>query len=268
MLKSAKNWLWVRITSWLNATSKRSQDLPVINNFDHMLRELCPADVILFEGRTHVSEVIKIITLSTWTHAAMYIGRLDDLKDPRAQSIVKRHYDGDPKEALIIESLLGFGTIVNPLSLYSGENLRVCRPDGLSYEDQNKVVCFATEHLGTKYDVRQLLDLARFLFPYAILPRRWRSSLFQHNAGKPTAIVCSSMIARCFQSVSFPILPIVENKNKERVKLRKRNFRLFTPADFDYSPYFKVIKFPNIPFTNTSSYRDLPWDKSGHQQHS
>ena len=151
---------------------------------------------------------------------------------------------------------------MNPLSLYTEENLRLCRPKGLSFEDQNKVVCFATEHLGINYDVRQILDLARFLFPYAILPREWRSSLFQHNAGKPTAIVCSSMIARCFQSVSFPILPIVENKNKERVKLRKRNFRLFTPTDFDYSPYFEIIKFPNLAISGVKSYRDLPWVKN------
>ena len=262
MLIRAKNWLWENITNWLNGTSKGNQDLPFINNFDDMMHNLRMADVILFEGRTRVSEVIKIITLSPWTHAAIYIGRLDEINNPRTLGIVKRHYNGDPTEPLVIESLLGFGTIVRPLSLYSHENLRLCRPDGLSHEDQKKVACFATEHLGTEYDVRQILDLARFLFPYAILPREWRSSLFQHNAGKPTAIVCSSMIARCFQSVSFPILPIVENKNKERVKLRKRNFRLFTPTDFDYSPYFKVIKFPNLPFTKTASYHDLPWDKN------
>ncbi len=268
MFRSAKNWLWETITNWLNGISKKNQEMPFINNFDHMMRDLRIADVILFEGRTRVSEVIKIITLSPWTHAAIYIGRLDEIKNPRTLEIVKKHYDGDPTEPLIIESLLGYGTIVNPLTMYTEENLRICRPDGLSYDDQNKVVCFATEHLGISYDVRQILDLARFLFPYAILPREWRSSLFQHNAGKPTAIVCSSMIARCFQSVSFPILPIVENKNKERVKLHKRNFRLFTPTDFDYSPYFKVIKFPNMPLTSTVSYRDLPWDKGDHQQHS
>lgn len=260
MFTRAKNWLWDNITGWLNDTSKKNQDLPFINNFDHMRRDLRVADVILFEGRSRVSEVIKIITLSPWTHAAIYIGKLDDIKNPRTLEIVKKHYDGDPAEPLVVESLLGYGTVVNQLSLYSEENLRICRPDGISDLDRNKVVCFAAEHLGISYDVRQILDLARFLFPYAILPREWRSSLFQHNAGKPTAIVCSSMIARCFQSVSFPILPIVENENKERVKLYKRNFRLFTPTDFDYSPYFKVIKFPHLPIKLDESYHDLPWD--------
>ena len=266
MLKHIRDWLWDSITAWLNATSKKNQQLPIINNYEDMVKGLRVADVVLFEGRSRVSEVIKIITLSQWTHAAIYIGTLNQIKNPRTLKIIKRHYKGAADEPLVIESLLGYGTIVNPLSLYKKENLRICRPSGLSIEDQHKVVCFASEHLGIRYDVRQILDLARFLFPYAILPRKWRSSLFQHNAGKPTAIVCSSMIARCFQSVSFPILPIVENENKERVKLRKRNFRLFTPTDFDYSPYFKVIKFPNLPFKHSASYRDLPWDESQDKQ--
>jgi len=260
MFTHTKNWLWESITDWLNNTSKSNQNLPCINNFDHMMGELEVADVILFEGLSRVSEVIKIITLSNWTHAAIYIGRLDEIKNPETLKKVKKHYNGDPSEPLVIESLLGFGTIVNPLSLYTRENLRICRPDGLRKNDQHKVICFAAEHLGVSYDVRQILDLARFLFPYAILPREWRSSLFQHNAGKPTAIVCSSMIARCFQSVNFPILPIVVNQNKERVKLRKRNFRLFTPSDFDYSPYFKVVKFPHMPIKQGSGYHNLPWD--------
>lgn len=266
MFAKSKDYLWGKVTHWLNGTSKNNQDLPFINNFEHMMDDLNVADVILFEGKTRVSEVIKIITLSPWTHAAIYIGKLEDIKNPRTVELLKKHYQGSPAEPLVIESLLGYGTIVNPLSLYSKENLRICRPDGISQSDKNKVVCFATEHLGINYDVRQILDLARFLFPYAILLRQWRSSLFQHNAGKPTAIVCSSMIARCFQSVSFPILPIVENKNKERVKLRKRNFRLFTPADFDYSPYFKVIKFPFLTFANSSDYRNLPWEDTAKDQ--
>ena len=260
MFRKIRNWLWNNITSWLNNMPKSNRNLASINNFEDMQKDLQVADVVLFEGRSRVSEVIKIITLSPWTHAAIYIGRLDQIKNPATKTLIEEYYKGDPKEPLVIESLLGYGTVVNPLSLYTEHNLRICRPDGIKDSDRNKVVCFASEHLGIRYDVRQILDLARFLFPYAILPRQWRSSLFQHNAGKPTAIVCSSMIARCFQSVSFPILPIVENENKERVKLRKRNFRLFTPSDFDYSPYFKVVKFPHISVKSRSSYEDLPWE--------
>ena len=259
MLQNLRNSIWQIIVDWLNDIPKGNQDMQAINNFDHMIRDLRPADVVLFEGRSRVSEVIKIITLSPWTHAALYIGRLSDIADPEARAIVQRNYDGDPDKPLVIESLLGFGTIVNPLTDYVDDNLRICRPTGLSYEDQNKVVSFATEHIGMNYDVRQLLDLARFMFPYGILPRRWRSSLFQHNAGRPTNIVCSSMIARCFQSVNYPMLPVIKTDQNDSLIFHKRNFRLFVPTDFDYSPYFEVLKFPAWPISMKEGYRDLPW---------
>ncbi len=73
-----------------------------------------------------------------------------------------------------------------------------------------RVIAHAIRHLGNDYDVRQLLDLARFLFPWGILPRRWRSSLFQHNAGKPTHTVCSSLLAEAFSAVGFPVLPFID----------------------------------------------------------
>jgi len=259
VLQNLRNSIWQIIVDWLNDIPKGNQDMQAINNFDHMIRDLRPADVVLFEGRSRVSEVIKIITLSPWTHAALYIGRLSEISNPDARAIVEKHYDGNPDEPLVIESLLGFGTIVNPLTDYSEDNLRICRPDGLSFEDQNKVVCFATEHIGMNYDVRQLLDLARFMFPYGVLPRRWRSSLFQHNAGQPTNIVCSSMIARCFQSVNYPMLPVIKTDQNDRLKFHKRNFRLFVPTDFDYSPYFTILKFPAWPLSMKEGYRDLPW---------
>lgn len=266
MIKDLRNWLWQTIVDWLNDIPKSNRNMQAINNYDHMLRDLRPADVILFEGKSRVSEVIKIITLSPWTHAALYVGRTSEIADPETLALVNQHYDGNPTEPLVIESLLGFGTVVNPLSEYMDDNLRVCRADGLSFEDQNKVVGFAAEHLGMNYDVRQLLDLARFMFPYAILPRQWRSSLFQHNAGRPTNIVCSSMIARCFQSVNFPMLPLIDGDHRDRLKFHKRNFRLFVPTDFDYSPYFKVLKFPAWPLSMKENYRDLPWQEEDEEK--
>jgi len=259
VLKSARDWIWQTIVDWLNDIPKSNRDMQEINNFDHMSDDLRPSDVVLFEGRSRVGEVIKIITLSPWTHAGLYIGCMDDIKDPKALARVKKHYDGDPKKPLIVESLLGFGTIVSPLTDYADDNLRVCRPDGLVAEDQHKVVNFATEHLGMNYDVRQILDLARFMFPYGILPRNWRSSLFQHNAGRPTNIICSSMIARCFHSVDYPMLPLIKSDRKDRLKFHRRDFRLFVPSDFDYSPYFTILKFPAWPLSMKESYRDLPW---------
>lgn len=47
MFKGIKDYLWENITGWLNSTSKNNQDLPYINNFDHMMSDLRVADVII-----------------------------------------------------------------------------------------------------------------------------------------------------------------------------------------------------------------------------
>jgi len=260
------DWLWQQGIGWLN-TIPREEDFSALCNFEFLEREVRPADVILFAGQSRVSKVIQTVVLSPWTHAALYVGRLNDIRDPRARSRLAAHYDGDLSEPLVIESLLGQGTIVTPLRHYRKEHLRICRPASLTWQDADKVVNFAIEHLGMGYDVRQLLDLARFMFPYAILPRRWRSSLFQHNAGQPTHIVCSSMIARCFQQVHYPILPIVHNRRQDEVRFYERNFRLFTPSDFDYSPYFAVIKYPAWNAGQEPAYRTLPWHQEKEDTH-
>lgn len=233
------------------------------SNFKRLSFEIELGDVILVEGRSRVSEVIKTVTQSNWTHSAIYMGRLMDIKDVSLRERIAAHYDGDPSEQLMIESLLGEGTIVSPLANYRGEHLRVCRPIGLSNEDQLRVIRYAASQLGVPYDVRQMLDLARFLLPYGLLPRRWRSSLFEGRPGDATKHVCSSMMAEAYSAVNFPVLPFIERRPDGRVVLYKRNPRLFTPRDFDYSPYFDVLKFPYLDRGDIEAYRTLPWSESG-----
>ncbi|CAA6803181.1 MAG: Permuted papain-like amidase enzyme, YaeF/YiiX, C92 family [uncultured Thiotrichaceae bacterium] len=244
MFSRLKNWVWESVVEWLN-TDVDKHHLKDIYDFDALIADLKPADVVLFEGRSRVSQVIKIVTLSPWTHAALYIDSLNSLEDDALREYVEGFYQGDPDEPLIIESLLGHGTIVNPISMYRNEHIRICRPLSLQDDDRKRLIRSALGHLGLDYDVRQLLDLARLMFPYGILPRKWRSSLFRHNVGKPTQIVCSSMIARCFQKVNYPIVPIIQKDRFNNLRFYKRNFRLFVPSDFDYSPFFEVIKYPS-----------------------
>ncbi len=258
MFNKVTDWLWEQIVNWLNTESDAGSVINVFD-FDQLLADTRPADVILVEGRAHVSEVIKVVTLSPWTHVALMIGSLNSINNPEVRRKVTQFYQGDPTEPLVVESLLGYGTVINPLKSYRGQHLRVCRAINLPPGDAEKVVAFAVEHLGLDYDVRQLLDLARLMFPYGILPRRWRSTLFEHNAGKPTQIVCSSMIARCFQHVQYPILPIIRTDKDDVTRFYKRSFRLFVPADFDYSPFFDVIKYPSRQYIRKIAFNRLPW---------
>jgi len=254
-----------KLLQWINdsATEWLIRDGPPppspLCDFKRLRFELRPGDVLLVEGRSRVSEVIKVITQSPWSHAALHIGHLHDIRDPELREAVSSHYEGDPHENLIIEALMGKGTIITPLSQYRHDHLRICRPDSLSPDDADRVIRYGIRHLGLDYDLRQILDLARFFFPWSILPRRWRSSLFQHNAGKPTRSVCSTLITEAFMSVDYPILPFIDRGDDGSIRFFKRNPKLFAPRDFDTSPYFSIIKYPFLGIDELGLYRKLPW---------
>lgn len=246
---------------WLNRESPPSAT--PLCDFERFRHELKPCDVILVEGRSRVSGVIRLITASPWTHAALYIGRIHDIEDEALRESLERYCNFPPNEQLIIESVLGKGTIVNTLSFYTHDHIRICRPAGLSYKDAQQVVRYAISRLGAEYDVRQIFDLARFLFPWFLLPRRWRSSLFRSSAGDSTRTVCSTMIAEAFGFIQFPILPLVKKVGQSGVQLFRRNPKICVPSDFDYSPHFEIIKYPFIDLGLHKDYRLLPWKGSG-----
>jgi hypothetical protein len=193
----------------------------------------------------------------------MYIGRLHDIDDLDVRKRIEKFCSCAPDEQLIIESMLGQGTIVLPLEKYNGEHLRICRPKGLTRQDAQRVINYAVYQLGTDYNVRHIMDLARFMFPYWWIPKRWVSTLFEHNAGRPTKTVCSVMMAEAFASVHFPIRPVLHQDDKGNLVLFRRNTKLITPSDFDYSPYFDVIKYPMLDLDDLAVYRKLPWDRTG-----
>lgn len=252
--------IWQWMVSWLTREGT-PHEIPLCD-FPRLSEELTPGDVLLVEGRTRVGGVIKLITQSAWTHSALYIGRLQDIQDAALRRLVVQFYPAEGDERLLIEALLGEGTRISPLSKYRGDHLRICRPQGLCPDDAQRVIAYAIRRLGNDYDVRQLLDLARFFLPWSVLPRRWRSSLFEGRAGDTTRNVCSCLLAEAFDSVDFPILPFVERREDGSLRFFKRNPRLFTPRDFDYSPYFHIIKYPFLGLDDLGVYRSLAWSRS------
>ena len=257
------NYLSSPVVSWLNV-EREGREFP-LSDYERIRFELKPCDVLLVEGRSRVSEVIKLITQSPWSHAALYVGRIHDIEDPDLRELVSHYYRGDPGDRLLIESLLGHGTIVRNLEAYRNDHLRICRPSRLTHGDAQQIVRYAVSRLGVDYDVRQIFDLARFFFPWWILPRRFRSSLFRHNAGRSTRTVCSTMIAEAFSFVQFPILPLVKasEDGDAAVQMFRRNPKLCTPSDFDYSPYFEIIKYPFVDVQHGQDYHLLPWKGTG-----
>ncbi|MDA1074676.1 MAG: hypothetical protein O3A63_07935, partial [Proteobacteria bacterium] len=129
----------------------------------------------------------------------------------------------------------------------------------LTSDQAGRVLGYATSRLGVPYDVRHIFDLLRFLLPWALFPRRFRSTLFRQNVGDSTRTVCSVMIAEAFGRSDFPILPLIQKSPDQEMRLYRRNPRLCTPSDFDYSPYFQIIKYPFVDITDHARRGLLPW---------
>jgi Permuted papain-like amidase enzyme, YaeF/YiiX, C92 family len=202
---------------------------------------LRPGDVLLVGGNTRISVAIKYLTQSTWSHAALFIG--DALSAPK---------QGEESKVLI-EADLREGVRAVPLSTYASMHTRICRPVGLSPQEVKKLVSYAVARIGHRYDMKNVFDLARYLIPTPPVPARWRRRLLALGSGDPSRAICSTLIAQAFESLCYPILPNVTleksgdsvHEDCTREVLHIRHHSLYTPSDFDISPYFEVVK-PNL----------------------
>ncbi len=159
---------------------------------EHLRGVIEQGDVLLIEGNNRVSGIIKYLTQSTWSHAALFVGPIDGAEEP----------DGEPH--VLIEANIGEGVTSAPLSKYFPYHTRLCRPVGLSFEDRYTVCRYAINRIGFGYDTKNILDLMRYLFPLPI-PQRWRRRMIAFGSGDPTKIICSALIAQAFISTSRPI---------------------------------------------------------------
>lgn len=142
------------------------------------------------------------------------------------------------------------GVRVVPLAAYANQHTRICRPRNLTADEIARVVDAALARLGHQYDVKNIVDLLRYLIQTPPLPTRWRRKMLALGSGDPTRAICSSLIAQAYQSVRYPILPeIVSTKdadpacrNCHEELMHIRHHSLFAPRDFDISPYFDIAK--------------------------
>ena len=207
---------------------------------------LKPGDVLLVEGDNHISGVIKYLTQSTWSHAALYVGPIGE----------RTSEDGEP--LVLVEAVLGQGVVGAPLSKYQKYHTRICRPIGLTDDDCARVCTYAAERIGFDYDVKNIFDLMRYLFPLPV-PQRWRRRMMAIGSGHPTRIICSALIAQAFEHVHYPILPKItrlESETARREILEIRHSSLYAPRDFDISHYFALVK-PTIE--RGFDYRRMAW---------
>jgi hypothetical protein len=234
MLEGCGYWLSCWLTcprSWHQVDGRLEGDV---------LPCLKPGDVLLVEGSSRLSTVIKYLTQSSWSHAALFVGR------ETAQSV------GGKSSDCFVEVDLAEGVRLVGIDEFEGMPMRICRPVGLTPSDIESLVRFVCQRLGHRYDLRNIFDLARYLMPLPPVPARWRRRMLTLGSGDPTRAICSTLITQAFQSVHYPILPIEEHADSQgaflqpttgkQPLLRRRHYSLFTPRDFDLSPYFQIVK--------------------------
>ncbi|NCP40768.1 MAG: lipo-like protein [Rhodoferax sp.] len=235
-MNSVLNWLGGHLARYL-AKEVHVHAAVAATRPERLLATLRPGDVLLVEGHSRVSTAIKYLTQSTWSHAALYVGNAlaEAGKNPEHCFI----------EADTVEGVRSVG-----IEVFANLHSRICRPVGLTAQDCQQVIAFAMARMGSAYDLRNVIDLARYLLPTPPVPLRFRRNMLALGSGDPTRAICSTLIAQAFQSIRYPILPITTLQNDDRPDcpacvneiLSVRHHSLFAPRDFDVSPYFDVIK--------------------------
>lgn len=245
------NWLAKHLAAYLS--KQVAQHSVRTSTYEALERTLKPGDVLLVEGDTRISVAIKYLTQSTWSHAMLYLG-------PDAG--LGTNENGEP--LTLIEADIEFGIRTLPLSFYRNSHTRICRPIGLDEKDLHLLTDYALSRLGNQYDLKNVFDLARYLIQTPPVPSRHRHKLLTFGSGDPTRTICSTFIAEGFQRLRYPILPSVQSIPSDdpncadciREHYRIRQTSLFTPRDFDASPYFQIVK-PTLE--DNFDYRAIDW---------
>jgi len=237
------------------------------NDLQRLTRHVRPGDVVLVEGKTRVAQIIKYLTQSSWSHSALYVGdRLISGSHPKAS----HYWDlyGEDSRGMIVEADLANGVEAVPLVKYADYNLRICRPFSIFSDDLKTVIDEVISRIGDGYDSSHLLALGRFLAPLPLIPHRWRRKALFAGRSSSRAVICSTLIARAFIHVRYPILPLLSRtesiERKDRIFPYGRRFRsihprFILPRDFDLSPYFRIVKFNQIE-EGSFDYRSLEWE--------
>jgi len=275
-MRSPRRWL----TDWFvrRLTRPRRRYHRFVYNVPEKLKAtIRPGDVLLVDGDQSISQAVKYLTTSSWSHSALYVGDALLRRDDGRRAELHRKYGREAKH-LLVEALVERGVVVSPLMKYIDFNIRICRPIGLTAEDVQKVLDYVIARIGFQYDRRNFFDLTRYFLPFQIIPPDLREDALHFGSGRATETICSSLLAEAFGQVRFPILPVMIRQKPrtrgERLRqqilgrptrraysglLRARHPTLCVPRDFDLSPYFEIVKF-NAREIAAFDYRRLTWD--------
>src|SRR5215813_14188279 len=76
-----------------------------------------PGDVLLVDGDQRVSQAVKYLTQSTWSHSALFVGDALLRRDPETRQRMQHRFGREAKY-LLVEALVEKGVVVSPLVKY------------------------------------------------------------------------------------------------------------------------------------------------------
>ncbi len=280
-----RHWLKDRLVDFLNHPVSHYERRGE-NDVASLVRHIRKGDVLLVEGDQRISQVIKLLTHSTWSHSALYIG--DELLQ-RGGELRERALEawGEQARHMIVEALID-GVVAEPIGKYAHLNLRICRPHRLRPEHLKTVLDDSVAAIGWRYDLRNVVDLAKYFVSVSAIPTRLRRERSRMGSGIQTEVICSSLIGQIFQRVGFPVAPTIifpqeapetspaRSGMMRRFFLRRgfeprgifhrRHPTLLTPRDFDLSPYFESLKF-NVIADGAFDYELIQWAEEDEAAH-
>lgn len=239
-------------------------------------------DVVLVSGNARISYVVKLLTLSQWSHVVLYVGDRRELLTEAERAEWTARFGEASLKHLVIDADPARRVHLKPLDDYVGLMLRQCRPEALSVDDVDQVIDNALSQLGRDYDIKHIWWLLIFFaFPWEILPESLRRLSTDFTLSE-TDRICSRVVSEAFHGVGYPIrhASIIRDRgmfhtaglgfatgithrgrsaarllvggrvraalsrltDKRYTEIRLKGERHITPADYDMSRFFSVIK--------------------------
>jgi hypothetical protein len=239
-------------------------------------------DVVLVCGNARISYVVKMLTVSQWSHVVLYVGDRRDLLTEQEKEEWSALFGEASLKHLVIDADPVRRVHLKPLDEYTGLMLRHCRAEALTSDDAKRVVDSALSQLGREYDVKHILRLLLFFsFPWEFLPETFRRFTTDFTLSE-TDRICSRVVSEAFHSVGYPIRhsEIVRDRgalhntalgfafglrhrgktaakllaggrvraafsrltDKRYTEIHLKGERHITPADYDLSRFFAIIK--------------------------
>ncbi len=253
-----------------------------VSNLKALKRRLKEGDVLLVCGNARISYVVKVLTMSAWSHVVLYVGDRQDLLTPEEIEEWTKRYGASSLRHLVIDADPVRRVHLKPLEEYVGLMIRLCRARALSDVDRKTVISTALSQLGREYDIKHIMRLLVFFaFPWEILPQQLRRLITDFTLSEDDRI-CSRVLSEAFHSVGYPIRPSlileergalhnralgflkgVRHRSRSAAKLllagrlgsaftrmtdqryaeiHLKGARHITPADYDLSRFFDIVK--------------------------